>query len=167
MKRITIPLVLLLVSAFVLSGCTQGVKDSFNKGSENAKQQLEEKDEQPQVQNDTQGEEQSQKDITLLTSLKAGLDEQYNLAKTQKATTMDTGWLRDFNEALTELKGRYQNINVQNDKAGFYVSVAIGDLRTLSQEYGNTLQGKNSDPNFFSASFDENITKAKENLVQN
>jgi|CXWL01.1.fsa_nt_gi predicted nucleotidyltransferase len=40
-KRISIPLALLLVSAFLLSGCTQGVKDSFNKGKEDANQQLE------------------------------------------------------------------------------------------------------------------------------
>lgn len=164
--RKSIPFVLLLATAFLLSGCTQGVKDSFNKGREDAKQQFEKKDEQTQGQSTTQNSEQAQKDITLLTSLKAGLDEQYNLSKAQKATTMDSGWLNDFNSTLSDISSRYKDISLEKDKTGFYISTAIGDLRTLSQEYENSLHGKDSDLNFFSSAFEEDINKARENLPQ-
>lgn len=158
-----------------LSGRTQEIKDSFDQGKQDAQQQLQQEEapqlEQKETPEVTQPQDEQTlnnsdifHDLTMLTSLKAGLDEQYHLAISQKADTMDSGWLRDFNTTLRELSSRYRDINPKTEKAKFYISIAIGDLRTLSQEYGNSLQGKDNDINFFSNSFEENITKAQENL---
>jgi|GEM_PF-6654575 len=173
--RNTIPLALLITLLFaigtvfvtLLSGRSKEINQSFEKGGEDAQQQLQQQETvtgtlTPTSERQVENKNDLSHDLSLLTSLKAGLDEQYNIAKDQEADLIDSGWLADFNRTLRELAYRYRDLDLKTQQAESHISIAISDLRTLSQEYEKNLQGKDNDINYFSYSFEENINKAKE-----